>query len=56
MIYRVQITDEVDAASPREALAIALDRLTNEETIATITHLATGDEWSIECTTGEVIA
>lgn len=53
MKYRIEITDEVDATGPREALAEFLDRVENEETEAIVTHIATGVEHSFEIQTGE---
>ena len=50
--YSVEITDEVEAESPQEALRYMLERLRHEETAAKVTHLETGEVLYIECQTG----
>tara|TARA_B100000131_G_scaffold45449_3_gene40646 strand:- start:234 stop:431 length:198 start_codon:yes stop_codon:yes gene_type:complete len=51
--YSVEITDELEAESPKEALRDMLERLRSEETVAVVTQLETGEIFHIECQTGE---
>ena len=53
--YRIEIIEEIKATSPGEALRGFLDRLENEETEASVEHIATGTKYLLECQTGKKI-
>jgi limonene-1,2-epoxide hydrolase len=53
--YSVQITEEIKATSPIEALRAFLYRLENEETEASVEHVESGTTYLIECQTGEMV-
>ena len=50
--YLIEITEEVSATDPKSALQDTLHLLHNEETVAKVTHLQTGNVFYIECQTG----
>jgi hypothetical protein len=49
--YLIEIDDQVLASSPEEALGNTLLRFAEEETVARVTNLNTGEVVYMECTT-----
>ena len=53
--YLVEITDELQAESPSDALREALEMFRREQTVAKVTCLETGVVTYIECQSGETV-
>lgn len=53
--FKVEIVVECEADSAADALYDAIDRFVNEETVARVTQLSTGEEVWIECQSGEIV-
>ena len=49
----IQTNEEIKASSPETALRVFLSRLRDEETMASVEHLQSGEKYFIECQTGE---
>ena len=53
--YLVEITDELQAESPSDALREALEMFRGEQTVAKVTCLETDVVTYIECQTGDTV-